>query len=1839
MASSHELLATIEAAMLSSSPPSPAQRIELLHSIRASLPSLQSLLSYPGPKESDRAQVRSREVKLPNQPLIPLDDTDVEIALKLSDDLNLNEISCVRLLVSANTEWALTGRDKLERYRLAAGLWYMERRDLITSLYILLRSVVLDQGTDHDLLAEIQKHLEDLFNSGLRSRLVSLIKELNREEPAGYGRHSSEQYVKDTRGTLVERRAIVNRERLSLSQCLALSILISQTSPKDIKDTFLTLKECTAEVNESTGVIELQIIYALMFAVVIALVSDALRTSHLSSDASFRQEFHELVMTVSTNSNVEDFVGVVRLAWVVHLILTHDRIASRGIVSNVSLREMSNISACLELVCSQNVFQFLLAKVIAGAAYKNDDEDMTYMYSGYLHKMMMCFVSNPISRDKVKEMKDKTMSTLSTNILDDFGDDAMVNCHELSLATNQPFVSLLELVSVIYEKEPELLHGNDEVWQFVIHAGEDHNNIHTLVSFLRLLSTLALDEEGATRVHGLLQGRAFSSIGWSKLFDCLTIYEDRFKKTLQSSSTAVLQDFPKPEAHALVAYLKILKKVVENGNPVERKKWFPDIEPLFKLLGYENVPPYLKGALREAIAAFIKVSPFLKDAIWKYLEQYELPVIVGPSVTTTAGQQISTKLYDMRYELNEVEARRERYPSTISYLNLVNALIREERDLSDSGHRFLGIYKFVYEHVFGPFPQRAYVDPCEKWELVLACLEHFHMVLSMFWTKDLDYKSGAAIDPSLATSLEAQLPALELMKDLMSGRQAFRNVMNILLMGVDTLIEERSTKVYSHLLEKAVHLSLQIILLALDHDLNLADAWRPLYQPLEVILAQDHKQIVALLEYVRYELLPGIQQCSVKFMRILSSRISGLVQILLKVGAAKSLVEDYATCLEYRFDETQALEDQKDDIGLLILQMLIENISRPVPNIAHLLLSYDAENRVERTKLQPKFYYSCLRVILDNLEKLSRPDINALLHELSFQLLYELSLDPSTAGPIMDLLSTRRYQFFCKHIDTIGVAPLPKGNSSHNLRVSTLHQRGWLLKLLALELHVADTTESAHRETCIAILSHSFSEVSTGDAFQADINTSWNNTTLNKNKLLELLNIMRFRCSDADIKYPQILNSTKYESKVQEILTFPETTELGGVYCYSERGDRLIDIDALDDKLFEMSEEMGLNANEEEKEEFRVLTHNLMRWGLRYNKVLEEQTAQLHMLTGWSQIVEVAISRRMSLLEDHSQILFELLDASLSTTASPDCSKKMAIILTNVALTCMAKLRDERFSCPGSTESDGVTCLDIISGNQLPSGAYHSILVKLIMALQRNESSEPLRRRQYALLLSYMQYCGSILNPDVPSSVLRYLLSEEQAEDDEFYLHKIGKEQNDLAKANFSIIRKEAQAIVDLVTKDAMQGSEAGKAISYYVLDAFISIDHDAFFLNQIQSRGLLRSILLDISSSSSKEVPISLESSQRLCTMEAELSLLLRICHKYGKHGAQILQSMSALDHLSSCALVGSPNMGISWSGHGSKERIGWSHREKFVTPILRLVSCITSLVDSSEYLEVKNKIVREVLDFIRSHHQIFAQILKEDIKTTDESSLERVNLAVFILCKVWPYEENDEHGFAKELFSKMLSHFKLVPSSSDYMQLSDLPEDKKCEVMMSQLSFSLISYLYNLVRKKEMSLLVTDPSCSEPTLETLLCLLISVDTALERASEEIFVLLNKIRNINELSRQEVDEIIKLCSQRDWISPSDNIRKRRYVAMIEMCRLAGNRDQLLSILLQIAESIIHILLLHLQDSESADKRDLTSFCEQLHPVLEKLEHLKEEKAGQDLKLFHRSVSTLKEMSIRNMSF
>ncbi|KAF9620486.1 hypothetical protein IFM89_013103 [Coptis chinensis] len=1876
MDSPKHLLSTIESALLGPSPPSPRERIELMHALRSISSLFQSLLLYPPPKAADRFQVQSKEVRLPDSPPISLDDQDVQIALKLSNDLHLNEIDCVRLLVSTNQEWGLLGRDPLEIYRLAAGIWYTERRHLLDALYTLLRAVVLDQDFDVDLVADIHKYLEDLINAGLRQRMISLMKELNRDEPAGRGGPQAEHHIRDSKGALVERQAVVSRERLVVGHCVVLSVLIVRTSAKDVKDVFSVLKDCAAELNGSSGTINCQAVFSLLFSLVIAFISDALSTvpdkaSVLSCDGHFRRDFQGLLNISGNDPKVDGFVNVVRFAWAMHLMLTQDRSTARDTSASSSPSDLENIYSCLEVIYSKNAFQFLLDKILRTAAYQNDDEDMIYMYNAYLHKLLTSFLSHPLARDKVKEMKEKAMGALSPYSVNEPYEnkhDTEMDSQKTSESCCQPFVSLMELVSEIYQKEPELLSGNEVLWTFVNFAGENHTNFHTLVAFLRMLSTLASSQEGASKVFELLHGKTFRSVGWSTLFDCLSIYEQKFKQSLQTTG-AVLPEFEEGDAKALVAYLCVLQKVVENGNPSERKSWFPDIEPLFKLLSYENVPSYLKGALRNTITIFLKVFPTLKDTIWSYLEQYDLPVVVGFPVGGSA-HQISTQVYDMRFELNEVEARRERYPSTISFLNLLNALIAEERDVNDRGHRFVGIFRFVYDHVFGPIHQRAYADPSEKWQLVVACLQHFQMILSMYDIKDDDIDSFDQSHPSTAAqsaSLETQLPLLELLKDFMSGKTIFRNVMSILLPGVNGLLEDRTSQIHGQLLEKAVQLCLEIIILVFKKDLFLADFWHPLYQPLDTILSQDHNLIVSLLEYVRYYFQPQIQQCSIKIMSILSSRMGGLIQLLLNSNAAKCLIEDYAACLDFRAEECQVIENSREDIGVLIIQLLIDNINRPAPNITHLLLKFEVDMPVERTILQPKFHYSCLKVILDILEKLSKPDLNALLHEFGFQLIYKLCLDPLTCGPTVDLLSNRKYQFFLKHLQTIGVAPLPKRSNNQALRISSLHQRAWLLKLLALELHAGDMTVSTHREACLNILAQVFvgeiSEVGDDTSISHPLTLSRDSDhtgvkTINRSKVLELLEVVQFRSPDTSLKYSQLVSNSKYELQVENILGNPATIEESGVYYYSERGDRLVDIASFRDKLWQLSS----YDSEVELRDLRETVQVLLRWCWKCNRNREEQAAQLHMLTGWSQIVEISLSRRMSSLENRSEILIEVLGASLSSAASPDCSLKMATILSQVGLTCMAKLRDERFLSSRGIDSDNVTCLDVIMVKQLSNSACHSILFKLVMAILRHETSEVLRRRQYALLLSYFQYCQHMLDPDVPASVLQYLLPEGQNGEEYLDLQKIDKEQTELSRANFSILRKDAQAILDLVTKDGIQGSEAGKTISLYVLDAFISIDQDKFFLSQLQSRGFLRSCLADVSNISYNDGWRSSDSLQRVYTIEAELAVMLRISHKYGKSGSQVLFSMGALGLLATCRLGGfmpvdANKMCRDLAGNIDKNRL-------IICPILRLVYSLTSLVDTSNFFEVKNKIVREVIDFVKGHQLLFDQILRGDVSEADELMLEQVNLVVGILSKVWPYEENDGYGFVQGLFGMMSSLFSFsVDSFCRAQSLCPSENERNSELLSFRLCFSLSSYLYVLVTKRSLRLQVSDSPNdlqasfrqTQPKLASLVSLLNSVTMALERASEEKVLLLNKIQDVNELSRQEVDEIIIMCARQDCLSSSDNIQKRRYVAMVEMCQIAGNRDQLITLLLPLAENALNILLVHFQDGSAIPVSketteliaygvkpdsgwDISSLCGKLLPILEKLELLSEEKVGHNLKVFRRLLSSLKEMTIQNLA-
>jgi hypothetical protein len=49
-----------------------------------------------------------------------------------------------------------------------------------------------------------------------------------------------------------------------------------------------------------------------------------------------------------------------------------------------------------------------------------------------------------------------------------------------------------------------------------------------------------------------------------------------------------------------------------------------------------------------------------------------------------------------------------------------------------------------------------------------------------------------------------------------------------------------------------------------------------------------------------------------------------------------------------------------------------------------------------------------------------------------------------------------------------------------------------------------------------------------------------------------------------------------------------------------------------------------------------------------------------------------------------------------------------------------------------------------------------------------------------------------------------------------------------------------------------------------------------------------------------------------------------------------------------------------------------------------------------------VKNKIVHDVIDFVKGHQLLIDQVLREDVSEADELTMEQINLVVSILSKV---------------------------------------------------------------------------------------------------------------------------------------------------------------------------------------------------------------------------------------------
>ncbi|CAI7836159.1 unnamed protein product, partial [Closterium sp. NIES-53] len=377
----------------------------------------------------------------------------------------------------------------------------------------------------------------------------------------------------------------------------------------------------------------------------------------------------------------DDVISVIRLAWAVFLAntstlpafsapsLSPSRTSGRGSVAAAALAaggsgeevvgdEVAVARECLKDETLLSATTLLLQHVMSSAVFENDDEDLTFTYMVYTHKLLSSFFLQPIMRERIRELRHASLSLPFLPATSSSGRPAHADvdkaarlagayphsmgrsvarsleeedereqrqqqreeaeAQEQVAVRGRAYLGLLQLVGAVYARQPELMAGGGVLWQFVMYVGEEHRGAASLVAFLNLLAQLATGEEGSRQVHELMNGRHLRSVSWHALMQSLQAYDDRLRQAFQDPSLPYHQHhhhhqqhhsalFPPEDAAVLEAYLTCLHQVLRHSPPPLRTRLFSDafFDALFRLLPHAAVPPALKGALRSAIAAFL----------------------------------------------------------------------------------------------------------------------------------------------------------------------------------------------------------------------------------------------------------------------------------------------------------------------------------------------------------------------------------------------------------------------------------------------------------------------------------------------------------------------------------------------------------------------------------------------------------------------------------------------------------------------------------------------------------------------------------------------------------------------------------------------------------------------------------------------------------------------------------------------------------------------------------------------------------------------------------------------------------------------------------------------------------------------------------------------------------------------------------------------------------------------------------------------------------------------------------------------------------------------------------
>eukprot|EP01080_Neovahlkampfia_damariscottae_P001079 gene1079-10598_t len=1015
--------------------------------LRKNKKSLLNPLDHKEPNPEDRKKIETSDVFIRSSK-IELSDLHKNLVIKLSDELNLNEISCVRLIQAASKNRNRYGNE----LEASLNLFFEENQNILTSLLSLI------QGRDDEKLPKQIRDLvisftNELISDNLIENLAKSILKLNQ----------------------MKQSVFIVEQKLQVVQCIFFSCYYVQIKEEGVFELMKVLQRSGISKTDENSK---KYTYTLVMSIISSLDTFGKRIDPISGNSEnnslyksydFVQKFEKILYNEEWKE--KGFQYFICFQWTLSLNSFIEKNKERGIKEGDSL-SVSEKQIQNSFNNSKKGFNFI-ASILDSEIFQ--DDDYKYFYIGILSEIIVHTIEN------LQKLVEKMLSN---------EEEIFRNCSNKQqysdIQTPTDFEDFLNLISKVYEGSPDLSlmfwnKKNEDLIKFLKVCNEfvisltsiQKTKIHgSFISLMNLMSSFASNEETSYNVFNSFKDYSIPMISWDYFFTLMQ---------RQRMSTSKQQQ----DENILESILKLIQNVAQHS-PESRKLFLSNPKwnifgSLFGLLSCQ-LSSNVMGRIFRVLASFSK-SPEIAAPIWAQLESVRILEISG--TLNSAG---------IKYQLEEIESRNQVYDESLGFLELIKSLISQgiPKNLGKE-YRIPGFapyLSFIQQNVFCKFLDRGYKYPEQKWMIASNCLEIFLSILENYEPNPQDF-----IDKPITIDNKKYImnksPGFELMRDLLSKSDLRRILTSIISNGSQELSNQRLSKGGPYY-EKAALFCLRCI----DTVLIKEDAFKFVstknikQNPIIIVPLNEPSLIIKISSYLSYSFSSEIRLLSIRILYMMNQIEKNLIGIFSahnNENVLKSLIidrlvgENIHHIPEYSNigDEQQEEEEEhskeilfENEVRSTILDFLL------LKNSMTYFLCGLNPNKPELSSETFLNNENCLQVIVELLDSSNILFTHPHLSEKCYQLIYKLSSDPRTSKVVMNYL--QRCDFFSKNISK-------SINSSSTLNF--LYQKSYIMKIIALQIYTG-TLNEIHRpgvQEIIHLLFRKKSSKNTSEQFRTQM--------------------------------------------------------------------------------------------------------------------------------------------------------------------------------------------------------------------------------------------------------------------------------------------------------------------------------------------------------------------------------------------------------------------------------------------------------------------------------------------------------------------------------------------------------------------------------------------------------------------------------------------------------------------------------------------------------------------------------------------------------------------------------